>query len=204
MFALSCIEHKLPLPPHLLGLPREQAVKQELERLFLDKINGGFIVPGEGAATYEVTFRLVMFRPFVGEVLTGKIEKSGAYGLRLSVGFFNDIFVPVHLLRQPYRMEESGIWVWEYDEQGELFLDLDEEIRFRVQSVKYPPIPVERGKDAEPFAPMEITLMMGWALFLGGSNIELPNFQGEAACNVIASFKFRCWEMLLISRCGTY
>ncbi|KAL5988925.1 hypothetical protein ACLOJK_027027 [Asimina triloba] len=133
MFALSLIEHKLTLPPHLLDISLENGVKKELERLFLDKviatsglcisiydiqdIGGGFVVAGEGAPTYEVTFRLVMFRPFVGEILVGKIEKSSSEGLQ------------VKILK----------------------------IRFRVESIKYPPIPIEQAKDAKPFAPMEIT-----------------------------------------------
>lgn len=32
------------------------------------------------------------------------------------------------------------------------------QIRFRVLSIKYPPIPNEPKKDAEPFSPMEITV----------------------------------------------
>lgn len=38
MFSLSKIEHKLILPPHLLSLPLVEAIKGELERLFLDKV----------------------------------------------------------------------------------------------------------------------------------------------------------------------
>ena len=38
MFALSQIEHDLPMPPHLLSRPLPDAIKTELERLFLDKV----------------------------------------------------------------------------------------------------------------------------------------------------------------------
>lgn len=38
MFYLSLIEHNLPVPPHLLNRPLLDAVKEELERLFLDKV----------------------------------------------------------------------------------------------------------------------------------------------------------------------
>eukprot|EP00268_Persea_americana_P027081 TRINITY_DN2657_c1_g1_i11.p1 TRINITY_DN2657_c1_g1~~TRINITY_DN2657_c1_g1_i11.p1 ORF type:complete len:194 (-),score=31.40 TRINITY_DN2657_c1_g1_i11:672-1253(-) len=180
MFSLSKIEHKMILPPYLLSLPLVEALKGELERLFLDKVipnlglcisvydilkvEDGFIVPGEGAPTYKVIFRLVMFRPFVGEILDGKIEKSGPAGLRLTLGFFSDIHVPVHLIPSPNRME-NGIWIWLYgsSEEGvnEMFLDLNQQIRFRVLSIKYPPIPNEPKNDAEPFAPMEITVWVG-------------------------------------------
>ena len=38
MFSLSLIEHDLPMPPHLLSRPLLDAIKAELERLFLDKV----------------------------------------------------------------------------------------------------------------------------------------------------------------------
>ncbi|KAJ9682207.1 hypothetical protein PVL29_018200 [Vitis rotundifolia] len=38
MFFLGSIEHTLQLPPHLLDLPLSEAIKGELESLFLDKI----------------------------------------------------------------------------------------------------------------------------------------------------------------------
>ena len=72
MFYLGQLEHKLRLPPHLLDVPLEGAIKSELETLFLDKvipklglcvsvydireIDGGFVVAGEGAPTYRVCF----------------------------------------------------------------------------------------------------------------------------------------------------
>ncbi|GLU03619.1 hypothetical protein SLE2022_208080 [Rubroshorea leprosula] len=104
MFYLSLIEHTLRLPPHLLNVPLDEALKMELERLFLDKvianlglcisvydiqsIKGGFIFFGDGASTYTVEFRLTMFCPFVGEIILAKLKESDANGLRLSLGFF--------------------------------------------------------------------------------------------------------------------
>lgn len=38
MFNLSLIEHTLRLPPHLLSLSLDKAVKHDLEKLFLDKV----------------------------------------------------------------------------------------------------------------------------------------------------------------------
>ncbi|XP_021830979.1 uncharacterized protein LOC110771055 [Prunus avium] len=70
MFYLSRIEHTLRLPPHLLSLRLEDAVRGELEKLFLDKvianlglcisvhtiqsINDGFILPNDGHPTFRV------------------------------------------------------------------------------------------------------------------------------------------------------
>jgi hypothetical protein len=46
------------------------------------KVEGGAVHPGEGAALFTVLFSLVIFRPFVGEVLKGKITSSSKAGLQ--------------------------------------------------------------------------------------------------------------------------
>ncbi|KAJ9682538.1 hypothetical protein PVL29_018456 [Vitis rotundifolia] len=97
MFFLSLIEHTLRLPPHFLDRPLSEAIKGELESLFLDKvivslglcifvndirsIDGGFFFPGNSASTYTVEFRLVMFWLFVRKIITAKLKESDANGL---------------------------------------------------------------------------------------------------------------------------
>ncbi|KAK9665647.1 hypothetical protein RND81_14G126100 [Saponaria officinalis] len=70
MFFLSQLEHKLRLPPHKLDTPLEEAIIDELQTIFLDKvilklglcisiydiksIDGGFVFPNDGAPTYTV------------------------------------------------------------------------------------------------------------------------------------------------------
>ncbi|GAV80466.1 SHS2_Rpb7-N domain-containing protein/RNA_pol_Rbc25 domain-containing protein [Cephalotus follicularis] len=176
MFYLSLVEHKLLLPPHRLGLPIQDGIKKELELIFLDKviadvglcisvydirkIEGGFIVAGDGGSTYAVQFRMIMFRPFVGEIITAKLKESDTDGLHLSLGFFDDIHVPVHLLPSPSRFEPSPDtrykvrWIWEYGD--EFIIDGRDKIKFRVQSVKYPPMPDEL-EQLKAFSPMVIT-----------------------------------------------
>jgi DNA-directed RNA polymerase subunit E'/Rpb7 len=39
-------------------------------------IQGGLIYPSDGAAHFKAKFRLIFFRPFVGEVLTGRLVRS--------------------------------------------------------------------------------------------------------------------------------
>lgn len=177
MFYLSKIEHKFALPPHLLELPIREAIQSELERLFLDKviqnlglcisvyditsIEGGSIFPGAGAPTYQVVFNLIMFRPFPGEIITAKVISLDADGLHLSLGFFEDIYIPTHHMPYPSHYvskNKTRKWIWEYGEESEEFnIELyDDEIRFQVQSVSYPTIPVEQTKESKPFAPMVV------------------------------------------------
>ncbi|XP_059431191.1 DNA-directed RNA polymerase III subunit rpc8-like isoform X2 [Corylus avellana] len=178
MFYLSRLEHTFRVPPSLLSLPCEEVVKGELEKLFLDKviaklglcvsvydirsIKGGFIFPSDGAPTYTVVFRLIMFRPFEGEIIAAKLKESNSTGLRLSLGFFDDIYIPVELFPIPSSFKpdpnkkDKGTWEWEFG--GDPFIvDGIDEILFRVRSISYPSIPLEQPEQAKPFAPMRIT-----------------------------------------------
>ncbi|RZS26576.1 hypothetical protein BHM03_00059933, partial [Ensete ventricosum] len=93
MFCLSLIEHNLPLPPHLLNRPLLDAIKEELERLFLDKVQSclGYLCSDH------------MLGRFFAESLKHPMPMVcivcvTAYNPHLSLGFFDDIKVPAHLL----------------------------------------------------------------------------------------------------------
>ncbi|KAF3570162.1 hypothetical protein F2Q69_00063721 [Brassica cretica] len=120
MFCLSELEDTVRVPPDFLKLPLEVAIKKVLQKLFLDKVlsiglclsiydiksaEGGFVLPGDGAPTYKVVFIIVVFRPFVGEVIAARFKESDSNGLRLTLGFFEDIYVPAPLIPRPNRCE---------------------------------------------------------------------------------------------------
>jgi DNA-directed RNA polymerase III subunit RPC8 len=89
MFVLSTIQGDVRVHPRDLNKPTPQAVTAVLEELYIDKvipdlglvttlydvqdIEGGSIYPNDGAAFFKAKFRLVVFRPFVKEVLLGKL-----------------------------------------------------------------------------------------------------------------------------------
>ncbi len=108
------------------------------------EIDKSFLLPGDGASHTNVTFRVVVFRPFHEEVLRGRIKScTRAGGVHVSLGFFDDVVIPPEALQHPYRFDDAEqVWVWEYpqeDENGEetsvdLYMDPGEEIRFRVTS----------------------------------------------------------------------
>ncbi|GKE25604.1 DNA-directed RNA polymerase III subunit RPC8, partial [Tanacetum coccineum] len=111
---------------------------------------------------FVVKFRLIIFRPYAGEIVSAKLKESNRNGLRLTLRFFDDIYIPELLMPEPSRFEpdvdhkNQGIWTWVYNDKVEYYIDGQDEIRFRVQNVKFPAIPIEQiGK--KPFAPMEIT-----------------------------------------------
>lgn len=71
-------------------------------------------------------------RPLEGEVLMGKIRQCTPEGVHVSLGFFDDILIPGNCL-QPGSLFDATeqVWVWNYGE-SQLFMDLGEEIRFRL------------------------------------------------------------------------
>jgi len=79
-----------------------------------------------------------MFRPFLNEVLIGKVRSCTAEGLRVSVDFFDDIFVPKSNILMDNEFRHEGgrqKWVWLYEDEGEtteMFIEPGDRIRFRV------------------------------------------------------------------------
>lgn len=81
----------------------------------------------------------------MGEVLTGRIRSCTEEGISVTLTFFDDIFIPSHCLQPGSTFNpEERLWVWNY-EGNELFMDLDEKIRFRVLAESFAEVaPVQK------------------------------------------------------------
>ena len=77
--------YNTPLTPSITHLsPLSQVIRNVgLCIMLYDilEVDSGFIFPGDGGAHIEIKFRLVVFRPSVGEVLTGKIRSATEDGI---------------------------------------------------------------------------------------------------------------------------
>lgn len=66
----------------------------------------------------------------------GKVKSSSKEGIYVSMMFFDDIFIPASNLATPSRFDEKEqLHIWQYDTGDsvhDLYIDLGEEIRFRV------------------------------------------------------------------------
>ncbi|CAH0385081.1 unnamed protein product [Bemisia tabaci] len=100
------------------------------------KMGDSFIFPGDGASHTKVEFRFIVFRPFIDEIIVGKIKSCSKDGVCVTLGFFDDIMIPSTSLQHPSRFDEmEQVWVWQFDNDGDthdLFMDIGESIRFRV------------------------------------------------------------------------
>lgn len=156
MFLLSIIEDKLKTAPEQFDRNANDVLIEQIELKYANKVllNVGlcicffdfveigdpYLYPGEGCSIQQVKFRLVVFRPFVGEILTGKIASSNKDGVKLSLEFFDDVLVPSSLLQTPSSFNPStGLWTWKYgeDQESEFVMDVGEEVRFRVRTIHF-------------------------------------------------------------------
>lgn len=156
MFVLAIVLDTIKTIPENFNRDPKEVIIEQIEIKFVNKVladvglcicfydfvevGDPYVYPGEGSAHQRVTFRLVVFRPFVGEVLIGKLVSSNNEGIKVSLGFFDDILIPAHLLQSPseYR-SDRGLWVWSYDEEseGQFVYEPREEIRFRVRTINF-------------------------------------------------------------------
>lgn len=136
MFILSALQEEVRVLPCDLHLSPLDAVSEVIKQRFVDKVvpnlglvvtlydvqsvEGGFVYPNDGAAFFKVAFRVVVFRPYVGEVITGTLRSCSKEGLRVCLGFFSDVLVPEHALQDPsFFNEGEKLWVWRFDGEGE-------------------------------------------------------------------------------------
>jgi len=154
MFVISKFKDIVRVPAHSLGQPIEEVLSEELNRRFANKVvldvglviclydicNVGesYIFCGDGAVHTRCEYRMIIFRPQIGEVLIGTLRSSSKEGLIISLGFFDSIVVPPQQLSENTVFNEvDQTWSWNFEDDGQthiLRLEIGEQVRFRVHS----------------------------------------------------------------------
>ena len=114
MFLLVSRVDTIRIGPGDLSRPGSDVISDCLEAKYVNRVESGLglvlslagvdrvceslVFPADGGAYTQVFFRLLVFRPFVGEVLPAKVCGVSAGGIRLSLGFFEDVWVPAAFL----------------------------------------------------------------------------------------------------------
>lgn len=154
MFELAKLRDTVHIAPSEFGKSTLTSVINALSEKYPNKVVPGLglcvtvydvllvgeahLYPGNASQHMVVEFRIVVFRPYAGEVLTGTLVASDPQGMRISLGFFDEIQVPSHLLQPPsYWSADECVWVWNVTPEHQLFYDLENELRFRVVEVKF-------------------------------------------------------------------
>jgi len=156
------------LQPSTFGQPVHDVLIRELNKKYanrvlhdvglcvtvfdLTKCSEGKVRYGDGCLWHKVEFRLVVFKPFVSEVLIGKVESSTEEGIRVSMTFFDDIWIPADLLPLPSTFdpnEQAFFWapqmpeestrleLLDGDKEDRFYIDPGNMVRFRVESDEF-------------------------------------------------------------------
>ncbi|BFZ17904.1 hypothetical protein BsWGS_20943 [Bradybaena similaris] len=186
MFVLVQMKDTVRIPPRLFNLDTMDAIREALNKKFANKvvykvglcialwdietIEDSYIFPGDGATHTIVHFRYVVFRPFVDEILTGRIKSCSKDGVHVTMGFFDDIMIPSDSLQHPSKFnEQEQLWSWEYEagEEGkvDLPMEIGGDIRFRVVD--------ETFIDTTPSSPEESISMPPPASTASGSQVPI-------------------------------
>ncbi|KAF9517879.1 hypothetical protein BS47DRAFT_1371264 [Hydnum rufescens UP504] len=129
MFQLAVLKDTIPVHPNAFGVPPEQALLKELNKKYanrvvfdvglaicvfdLTRVGDGVVHFGDGCLWYKATFRLVVFRPFASEVILAKVKSSSEDGIRLSIGFFDDMIIPPSYLPSPSAFDPNEqLYFW--------------------------------------------------------------------------------------------
>jgi len=102
MFYESEIKSFIRVPPNMFSGDTKDAISKRLNEQFegfiskdlgvvifvsdIIEIGEGVIIPGDGAAYYETTFKVYTFKPEVNEVVLGKITDIADFGAFIEVG----------------------------------------------------------------------------------------------------------------------
>lgn len=85
----------------------------------------------------SVEFRMVVFRPFRGEILYGRIRSSNEAGIIIDLDFTQEVFVPYQNLPENSTFSAAeNVWIWNTD-GSELFFDNKEPVLFRVETEEW-------------------------------------------------------------------
>jgi DNA-directed RNA polymerase III subunit RPC8 len=126
----------------------------------------GLIGHGSGIVNVNVDFRVVVFRPFEGEIVHGTITHSTIKGgVYLSQDFFEDIVVPPETLFEGtvWDKDENGTWthIWRTENASggtnEFFFDRAEKCMYRVEEEIWTDLSPQTQKPGQNFEAPEPT-----------------------------------------------
>ena len=117
MFVLVSISDIIKIEPESFDVDYRHMLIEEIDRKYANHvvvdvglcvtvydfitIGAAYIHPSDGASHTEVTFRMIAFRPFIGEVIVGKLISCTSEHIRISTEFSHDLIVPSYALQTP-------------------------------------------------------------------------------------------------------
>lgn len=124
MFYELLVTDHIRVSPEKFGEDTDVAVRKQLEESYIgfqDKdmgvvvavldvlsVNEGIIIPGDGAAYYESTFRVIVFRPELQELVYGIIDEITNFGAFINLGIVKGMIHISQTMDDFVSFSESG------------------------------------------------------------------------------------------------
>jgi DNA-directed RNA polymerase subunit E' len=102
MFYLAEVEDHIRVEPRYFGLPTMESIEKQLNESYInsvskdlgyvisvisvDNVGDGIIIPGDGAAFYKSTFKILVWRPELHELVHGTIKEITNFGAFINLG----------------------------------------------------------------------------------------------------------------------
>ena len=125
MFYEVLVTDHVRVEPNKFGMDTDEAVRAQLEESyssFQDKdigtvvavldvkdVKEGIIIPGDGAAYYESTFKLIVFRPELQELVYGTIEEITNFGAFMNLGIIRGMIHISQTMDDFVSFSDSGV-----------------------------------------------------------------------------------------------
>ncbi|KAJ9660822.1 DNA-directed RNA polymerase III complex subunit Rpc25 [Neophaeococcomyces mojaviensis] len=139
MFILTKFQDLVQIPPHEFYKKSRDCIEDKINEKYANKVvqkvglcicmwdllkaSDGLIGFGTGNVNVNVEFRMVVFRPFKGEVIAARVKHNTPEGIYLTTEFFDNIFVPETMLFEgSFFNTDEKVWVWKTGET-EIFFD---------------------------------------------------------------------------------
>ncbi|KAJ3359397.1 DNA-directed RNA polymerase II subunit [Allomyces javanicus] len=104
-------------------------------------IGAGLVLPAQGAAQYQLTYRAIVFKPYKGEVLNALVSQVNQQGFMAEVGPVN-VFVSRYLLPKQFKFNPSGvISCWSDDMDNRI--ERGAKVRLRIQGTQTYPTKID-------------------------------------------------------------
>ncbi|TKR95080.1 hypothetical protein L596_009296 [Steinernema carpocapsae] len=197
MFVLALLKDTIIVKPHQFKDDFKERIAHVINTRFANKVipdvglgislydikhvSDSHILPGDGCSHTEVTFRLIVFRPFIGQIIEGVVLKSEKEGVYVTMDFFDDIVVPPNRLPQNSRFDPGEqAWYWAYkpnedEDEMKLFMDGGKRVRVRVTKEIFTDVrPEEKASGKKPYV-IEASMAengLGCRLWWAGENAE--------------------------------
>ncbi|KAI9295518.1 hypothetical protein K502DRAFT_324306 [Neoconidiobolus thromboides FSU 785] len=149
MFLLSRLKDTIQIEPVNLNIDFSLALINEINKKYCNRVihnvglcitlfdvieqQDAYLYHSDGCSYVKVEFRMIVFRPFIGEVITGKVKSMSDKGIKISLGFFDDIEILPNLLHEGTKFHtDTQVYIW-CNEHGNYEWEKGEEVKVKVE-----------------------------------------------------------------------